>query len=140
MGIATQDPLLRKKFSGKPEHVINFFFLMAAEEIREYMASLGVRTMDELVGRADLLKVDPSTLNEKNKGLDLSGLLIPSKEINPESPLLKTIQHDHELSAALDNSLIRDSRPALEEGVPVRLEYPVTNLNRTVGTMLSYEI
>eukprot|EP00981_Chlorochromonas_danica_P010245 scaffold3058_cov165-Ochromonas_danica.AAC.36 len=139
VGIATQDPLLRKKFSGKPEYVINFFFLLA-EEVREYMAELGVRSLDELVGRADLLEVDQQVLHEKNKGLDLSGLLTTSYELNPKSPLKKTTQQNHMLESALDQQIIADARPALEEGVPVTLEYPVTNLNRTVGTMLSYHI
>lgn len=139
VGVATQDPLLRKKFSGKPEHVINFFFLLA-EEIREYMAELGVRTLDELVGRTDLLEVDNSVLHYKNKGLDLAALLIPAQQLNPNAKIRKSMEQDHELYNALDKVLIEKARPALEEGIPVTIESPVTNLNRSVGTMLSYEI
>jgi glutamate synthase domain-containing protein 3 len=139
VGVATQDPVLRQKFSGKPEYVVNFFFLLA-EEIREYMAELGVRSLDELVGRSDLLEVDSTVLHYKNQGLDLSALLIPAQQLNPSAPIRKAIEQDHELSAALDNLLIEQARPALEEGVPVKIESAVTNLNRTVGTMLSYHI
>lgn len=139
VGIATQDPLLRKKFAGKPEHVVNFFFLLA-EEIREYMAKVGVRTMDELVGRVDLLEEDPSTLHDANEGLNLSALLVPAQEMNPVAGIRKSMEQDHSLSVALDNELIKQAQPALNDGVPVVIESPVTNLNRTVGTMLSYHI
>ncbi len=139
VGVATQDPLLRKKFSGKPEHVVNFFFLLA-EEIREYMASLGIRSLDELVGRSDLLEVDDSVLHYKNKGLDLSALLIPAQQLNPIAKIKKNIDQDHELYNALDNMLIEKSHDALMNEKKVFIESDVTNLNRTVGTMLSYEI
>jgi glutamate synthase domain-containing protein 2/glutamate synthase domain-containing protein 1/glutamate synthase domain-containing protein 3 len=139
VGIATQDEELRKKFSGKPEHVINFFFLMA-EEIREYMAQLGVASMDELVGRADLLEVNHSVLHEKNKGLDLMSLLVTATDLNPGVGTRHAMLQDHQLDAALDNELIAQARPALEDGVPVSINSKVTNLNRTVGTMLSHEI
>jgi len=139
VGIATQDPLLRAKFSGKPESVVNFFFLLA-EEVREYMASLGVRTMDEMVGRTDLLEVNTAVLHEKNAGIDLSALLCPPSELNPSAGQTKSIQQDHLLHLALDNQLIEQARPALDEGVPVRIDCPVSNLDRTVGTMLSYHI
>ena len=139
VGIATQDPLLRKKFEGKPEYVVNFFFLLA-EEIREYMAKLGVRTIDELVGRSDLLEVDESVMHYKNKGLDLSALLVPAQQLNLAAPIKKAMDQDHELKIALDNYLISQSLLTLDSGVPVIIESEVTNLNRTVGTMLSYEI
>ena len=139
VGVATQDPVLRKKFSGKPEYVVNFFFLLA-EEIREYMASVGVRTIDELVGRADLLEVDESVLHYKSSGLDLSAVLVPAQQLNPKSALRKFDNQNHELELALDNMLLEKSKPALEEGIPVTIESPVTNLNRTVGTILSYNI
>ena len=139
VGVATQDPLLRKKFTGKPEHVVNFFFLLA-EEIREYMAELGVKSIDELVGRSDLLEVDPTTLHYKNKGLDLSALLVPAQQLNPKAGIVKSMQQDHELYNALDNELVKRAQPALNDGVPVHIEANVSNLNRTVGTMLSYEI
>lgn len=139
VGVATQDPELRKKFAGKPEHVINFFFLLA-EEIREYMAALGVRTIDELVGRADLLEVDQSVLHYKSKGLDLSGLLVAASQLNPGAGIRHLTTQDHELDKALDNKLMELSKPALESGVPVTIVSEVNNLNRTVGTMLSYQI
>jgi glutamate synthase (NADPH/NADH) len=139
VGIATQDPELRKMFAGKPEHVVNFFFLLA-EEVRGYLAQLGVRSIDELVGRADLLEMDHSALHEKNRGLDLSALLIPAQQLNPNAPIKKCVEQDHKLVDGLDNFLIAQARPALEEGIPVLIESPVNNLNRTVGTMLSYEI
>ena len=139
VGVATQDPLLRKKFSGKPEHVINFFFLLA-EEIRGYMAELGVRNLDELVGRADLLEIDASTLHDKNRGLDLSALLVPAGQLNPKARIRKNQNQDHGLDMALDAMFIKEAQPALNEGVPVSITSKVTNLNRTVGTMLSYHI
>jgi len=139
VGVATQDPLLRKKFSGKPEHVVNFFFLLA-EEMREYMAELGVRNIDELIGRTDLLEVDPAVLHYKSKGLDLSPLLTPAGTLNPGAGIKRSKEQDHELILALDNMLLEQARPVLESGVPVKIEAPITNLNRTVGTMLSYEI
>jgi len=139
VGVATQDPVLRKKFTGKPEYVINFFFLLA-EEVREYMAQLGVRHLDDLVGRADLLEVDESLLHYKTKDLDLSALLVPAQLLNPQAKTRKSIQQDHNLIQSLDNMLIEKAKPALEQGVSVLIESEVTNLNRTVGTMLSYEI
>jgi glutamate synthase domain-containing protein 2/glutamate synthase domain-containing protein 3 len=139
VGVATQDPLLRKKFTGKPEHVINFFWLLA-EEIREYMAQLGVKSLEELIGRTDLLEVDQNVLHYKNRGLDLSALLVPPSELHSSAGVVKQMEQDHELARALDNQFIEDAKPALNDGVPITLEYPVTNLNRTVGTMLSYEI
>ena len=137
--MATQDPLLRKKFNGKPEYVVNFFFLLA-EEIREYLAELGMKSVDELIGRSDLLELDPSALHYKNSGLDLSALLIPAQSLNPTAPIRKSIQQDHGIVNALDNELIAAAQPALQNMTPVRMDFPVTNLNRTVGTMLSYEI
>ena len=139
VGVATQDPLLRKKFSGKPEHVVNFFFLLA-EEMREYMAELGVRSIDELVGRTDLLEVDPAVLHYKSKGLDLSPLLTPASQLNPGAGIKRSKEQDHELGLALDNMLLEQAKPVFESGVPVKIEAPISNLNRTVGTMLSYEI
>ena len=140
VGIATQDPLLRKKFSGKPEHVVNFFFLLA-EEVRQHLAELGLRSVQEAVGRVELLEMDPSAVHEHNQGVDLSALLaVPHCDLNPKAGSTKAIEQDHGLEEALDNELIRLARPALEEGVPVTIDLPVTNLNRTVGTMLSYEI
>ena len=142
VGIATQDPLLRKKFSGKPEYVVNFFFLLA-EEIREYLALLGDKSIDELIGRTDFLEIDQSVLHYKNHGVDLSALLVSSKELtngNNNISIKKSIIQNHQLNEAFDNILIEKSKPALDEGIPVIIEATITNLNRTVGTMLSYEI
>lgn len=139
VGVATQDPLLRKKFSGKPEHVVNFFFLLA-EEIRQYLAELGMKSLDELIGRADLLEVDEKVLHYKNKGLDLSNLLVPAAQLNAKAPIKKAQNQDHGLVDALDNYFIQEAQPALNEGIPVTISSKVTNLNRTVGTMLSYHI
>merc|ERR1711871_1222321 len=139
VGIATQDPELRRKFSGKPEHVVNFFFMLA-EEVREYMASVGVRSIDELVGRTDLLEIDHNVMHYKNHGLDLSALLVQAQDLNPGAGIRKTVEQDHELEHALDNFLIERARPALDDGVPVVIESEITNLNRTAGTMLSHAI
>lgn len=139
VGVATQDPLLRKKFNGKPEYVINFFFLLA-EEIREYMAQLGVRNLDELVGRTDLLEVDPTALHYKNKGIDLSALLVPPQHLNPAARIVRVMNQDHLLDKALDKGFIELAKPALDRGDRVEITSEVSNVNRTVGTMLSYEI
>ena len=139
VGVATQDPVLRKKFSGKPEYVVNFFFLLA-EEIREYMAELGVKNLLELVGRTDLLEVDPTTLHYKNKGLDLSALLVPPQHLNPLAGITHQSLQDHLLDAALDKKLIEESKEAIAHGTRISITSEISNLNRTVGTMLSYEI
>lgn len=104
------------------------------------MAEMGVRSLDELVGRVDLLEVDQSVMHYKNKGLDLSALLVSAQQLNPVAIIRKATEQDHQLTVALDNELIIKAKPALEEGVPVYIESAVTNLNRTVGTMLSYHI
>ncbi|KAG8069239.1 hypothetical protein GUJ93_ZPchr0005g14739 [Zizania palustris] len=141
VGIATQDPVLRKKFAGKPEHVINYFFMLA-EEVREIMAQLGFRTMNEMVGRSDMLEVNPEVLkgNEKLQNIDLSQLLKPSAEISPGTVQYCVEKQDHGLDMALDNKLIALSGVALEKGVRVFIETPVRNTNRAVGTMLSHEV
>ncbi|GBG31016.1 Ferredoxin-dependent glutamate synthase [Hondaea fermentalgiana] len=152
VGIATQDPVLRKKFFGKPEYVINFLF-MVAEEVRTIMAQIGMRSVEEMVGRADLLEADPAVLSRSDKTqlMDLSKILIPSTQIARNSPLslvspdepvlmVKTIAQDHSLDKALDMEIIRQARPALEKMRPVQIELDIVNINRTVGTMLSYEI
>ncbi|RII83327.1 glutamate synthase-related protein [Neopusillimonas maritima] len=133
VGVATQDPVLRKKFSGKPEYVVNYFFFVA-EEVREIMAQLGIRTFDELIGRADLLNTAPAIDHWKAKGLDFSRVFetIPSNE-----PLYQTEDQDHGLDKALDHLLIERSKPAIEKGEKVSFITPVRNRNRTVGTMLS---
>ena len=139
VGIATQDPELRKKFKGKPEHVVNYLF-MVAEELRSIMAQLGVRTVNEMVGRVDLLKTDAAINHWKAAGLDLSAILEPAKVVFEGTEFYKTQDQDHGLEKALDNELIRRARPALETGEKVYIEHEVINTNRVVGTMLSNEV
>ena len=141
VGVATQDPVLREKFAGEPENVINFFF-MVAEEMRELMSEMGFRTVNEMIGRSDMLEVDNEVIsaNEKLQGIDLSLLLKPSAEIRPEAPQFCIQKQDHGLDMALDQKLIELSQPALAKKVPVYLETEIVNVNRAVGTMLSHEV
>ncbi|MEX0739086.1 MAG: glutamate synthase large subunit [Pseudohongiella sp.] len=139
VGIATQDPELRKKFKGQPEHVVNYLF-MVAEELREIMAKLGIRTLNEMVGRVDLLESNIAIDHWKAKGLDLSKILAPAKAVFPNTGTYQTIAQDHGLDKALDNQLIEMAAPALEKGEKVDIELPVININRVVGTMLSNEV
>jgi len=138
VGIATQDPELRKKFAGKPEHVINYFFFVA-EQVREIMAKLGFRRMDEMIGRSDMLDMRAGIDHWKAKGLDYSQLLY-----HPEAPSRVgrrcMIAQDHGLDQALDAKLIDHARPAIENGTPVEITLPIRNVHRTVGAMLSGEI
>jgi glutamate synthase domain-containing protein 3 len=138
VGVATQDPVLRKRFSGKPEHVVNYFFFVA-EEIRELMAQLGIRRFDDLVGRADLLDMHHGIDHWKAKGLDFSKIF-HQPQVGPEVARRHCEAQDHELARALDNRLIELAQPALERGEKVRIEMPIRNVNRTVGTMLSGEV
>ncbi|MGH7897405.1 MAG: glutamate synthase-related protein, partial [Candidatus Binatia bacterium] len=138
VGIATQDPVLRKKFEGKPEHVVNFM-LFIAEELREIMAELGFRTVDEMVGRVDLLEPREAIEHWKAKGVDLTPVL--HKPDVPADVAIHCVEsQDHGLDKALDNRLIELAAPALERRQPVEIELPVRNVNRTVCTMLSAEI
>ncbi|KAL5719198.1 alanine dehydrogenase [Ranunculus cassubicifolius] len=141
VGIATQDPVLREKFAGEPEHVINFLFMLA-EEVREIMSELGFRNIIEMVGRSDMLEVDPEVVknNEKLENIDLSLLLKPAAEIQPEAAQYCVQKQDHGLDMALDQKVITLSEGALERGLPVYVEVPVRNVNRAVGTMLSHEV
>ncbi len=139
VGIATQDPELRKKFKGQPEHVVNYLF-MVAEEARELMAKLGVKTLDGLIGRVDLLEANKAIQHWKADGLDLTPLLKPAENKNPDSPQFCVMKQDHRLELALDNSLIEQSQPALENKEKVQIKTPIININRTVGTTLSHEI
>ncbi|XVF53410.1 hypothetical protein PTKIN_Ptkin05aG0097500 [Pterospermum kingtungense] len=141
VGIATQDPVLREKFAGEPEHVINFFFMLA-EELREIMSQLGFRTLNEMVGRSDMLEVDKEVLstNEKLQNIDLSLLLRPAADIRPEAAQYCIQKQDHGLDMALDQKLINLSKASLEKGLPVYIETPICNVNRAVGTMLSHEV
>ncbi len=139
VGIATQDPDLRKKFTGKPEHVVNYLF-MVAEEARGIMASLGFRTFNEMVGRVDMLDTVDALVHWKMQGIDLSPVLTPATKKNAETEVFCTKKQNHGLERALDNQLIALAQPAIREGKKVRGEFNIKNTNRTVGTMLSHEI
>ncbi len=138
VGVATQDPVLRARFTGQPEHVINYFFFVA-EELREIMAQLGVRTLNEMIGRVDLLDMRKALQHWKAKGVDLSRILhqvVPA----PGVKIWNSERQDHGLEAALDHDLIAAAKPAIESGQAVRLERKIQNVNRTAGAMLSGEI
>jgi glutamate synthase domain-containing protein 2/glutamate synthase domain-containing protein 1/glutamate synthase domain-containing protein 3 len=138
VGIATQDPELRKKFKGKPEHVVNYFFFVA-EECRKIMAQLGFRTMNEMIGRADVLKFSPLPEHWKAKHLDFSRVLHVAKAWD-DSTLHHSKTQDHGLDGALDHVLMEKAAPALEKKEKVRFAVDIKNVNRTVGTMLSSEL
>jgi glutamate synthase (NADPH/NADH) len=160
VGIATQDPVLRAKFQGQPEQVINFFYYVA-EELRGIMAKLGLRTINEMVGRADLLKVDDSLRNPKTANIDLSAILKPAWKMRPGVATFKARPQDHKLYVRLDNRFIDERRvlsatervrtqdidfvailsePALTKGLPVRIECDVVNTDRALGTTLSNRV
>jgi glutamate synthase (NADPH/NADH) large chain len=133
VGVATQDPVLRKKFQGKPEHVVNFFFFIA-EEVREIMAQLGIRKFDDLIGRADLLDMRSGVEHWKAQGLDFTRVF---HQTQSDAEVHQTEEQDHGLAGALDHLLIERSKPALERGEKVSFIVPVRNRNRTIGAMLS---
>jgi glutamate synthase (NADPH/NADH) large chain/glutamate synthase (ferredoxin) len=135
VGVATQDPVLRKKFTGKPEHVVNYFFFVA-EEARQIMAQLGIRKFDELIGRSDLLDMKQGVEHWKAKGLDFSRLLA-RPQVPADVPFLHVENQEHGLEKAFDNVLIAKSQPAIDKGERVRILENVRNVNRTVGAMLS---
>jgi glutamate synthase (NADPH/NADH) large chain len=135
VGVATQDPVLRRKFTGQPEHVVNFFFFIA-EELRELMAQIGIRRVDELIGRVDLLDMRQGIEHWKARGLDYSRIF-HAPERFPGDPLMHCETQDHGLDKALDKKLIELAKPALEKGKKVKIDLPVRNINRTVGAMLS---
>jgi glutamate synthase (NADPH/NADH) large chain len=138
VGVATQDPVLRQRFSGQPEHVVNYFFFVA-EEARQLMAELGIHKFDELIGRTDLLDMKKGIAHWKARGLDFSRIFyMPT--VPAEVARLHCESQDHGIDKALDRQLIEKARPALERGEKVSFEVPVKNLNRTAGTMLSHEV
>ncbi len=138
VGVATQNPELRKRFTGRPEFVVTFFEFLALQ-VREYLARLGLRTLEEAVGRAELLDTAAAVEHWKAAGLDLAPVLhIP--ELEPGAARRAITGQDHGLERALDNTLIQLAEGALADGTPVTLELPVRNVNRTVGTMLGYEV
>ncbi|MCH7577367.1 MAG: glutamate synthase large subunit, partial [Chloroflexi bacterium] len=138
VGIATQNPELRKRFEGKPEHVINFFRFIA-EEVREIMAQLGFRKFEEMIGRSDLLDTRRAIDHWKARGLDLSAILY-RPDVGSEVARRRVIPQDHGLERALDQELLKLAAPALERAEPVTIELPIRNVNRTVGTILGSEL
>jgi glutamate synthase domain-containing protein 2/glutamate synthase domain-containing protein 3 len=135
VGVATQDPVLRRKFTGQPEHVVNYFFFVA-EEVRELMAQLGFRSFDEMIGRADLLDMRAGVAHWKARGLDFSRVF-HQPQMPPEVARSLKEAQDHGLARALDHRLIAAAQPALEKKQPVRLTQRIRNANRSVGAMLS---
>jgi glutamate synthase (NADPH) large chain len=138
VGVATQDPLLRKKFAGRPEHVVNFFFFVA-EEVRQIMAQLGIRTFDELIGRVDLLDTKKGVAHWKARGLDFARVF-HQPAVGADVPRHQTEVQDHGLERALDVKLIAKSKDAIERGEKVQFMQDVRNVNRSVGAMLSGEL
>jgi glutamate synthase (NADPH/NADH) large chain len=138
VGVATQDPVLRKRFTGQPEHVINYFFFVA-EELRVIMANLGFRTLNEMIGRVDKLNMNKAVSHWKAKGIDLARILY-SVTPKPGVAIHHNEKQNHGLESALDHDLIAASLPSIENGQPVRLERSVRNVDRTVGAMLSGEV
>ena len=138
VGVATQDPVLRKKFKGQPEHVVNFFFFIA-EELREYMAQLGIRRFNDLIGRSDLLDMRRGIEHWKARGLDFSKIF-HAPAMPADVARFNVEKQDHGLDKALDHRLIELAQPALERREKVTIEMPIRNVNRTVGTMLSSEV
>jgi len=138
VGIATQSPELRKRFAGKPEFVEHFFEFVA-EEVREYLARLGLRSIEEAIGRVDLLDVMAATDHYKAKGLDLTPVLAPPDEGPPTDRYCRQAQ-DHGLDRALDHRFLDACRPAIEEGRRVEMSLPIANVDRTVGTLLGHAV
>ncbi|SFM19352.1 glutamate synthase-related protein [Variovorax sp. OV329] len=135
VGVATQDPVLRKKFSGRPEHVVNYFFFVA-EEVRQIMAQLGIRKFDDLIGRADLLDMRKGIEHWKARGLDFSRLFA-QPQVPADVPRFHVDKQDHGLEKSLDVKLIEKSRPAIDKGEKVQFIEVARNVNRSVGAMLS---
>lgn len=140
VGVATQDPELRRKFSGKPEHVVNYLF-MVAEEARQIMSKLGFRAIDEMIGRVDILEPTKAIEHWKVDGLDLTSMLVPATSLRSDAETRQTIGQDHGLEKSLDYTvLVPQAKPALEHGQKVRIDHEICNVHRTVGTILSHEI
>jgi glutamate synthase (NADPH/NADH) large chain len=140
VGIATQDPDLREKFTGKPEHVVNYLF-MVAEEARRLMAKLGFRTIEEMVGHSEVLQTDAAIKHWKADGLDLTSVLMPANKPHDGVDVICVRAQDHGLEKSLDlTTLLAAAAPAIKDGSPVCIQSPIVNINRTVGTILSNEI
>ncbi len=138
VGVATQDPVLRAKFAGKPEHLVNYFFFVA-EELRQIMGQLGIRTYDELIGRVDLLDKSRAITHWKSQGLDFTKILY-QPVVGPEILTKHADEQNHGLDTALDHKLIAQARVALDKGERISFISPIRNVNRTVGAMLSGEV
>jgi len=139
VGIATQDPQLRKMFTGQPEHVINYLY-MVAEEVREIMASLGFRTINEMVGHCEVLEYDSSITHWKLKHLNLSKILTPASQLRDNVDTYCKIPQQHGIEFQLDNEMVRESQDAIQNGKPVRLNFEIQNIDRAFGTILSHEV
>src|ERR1700716_685464 len=135
VGVATQDPLLRRRFTGQPEHVINYFFFVA-EEVREIMAGLGYRTFNEMVGQTQMLDQSTLVAHWKAKGLDFSKLFVRQKEL-PGQKIYHAERQNHHLEAVLDRTLIEKAKAAIDRGAPVKIETEINNTDRSAGAMLS---
>ncbi|KAJ2895576.1 glutamate synthase [Zalerion maritima] len=139
VGIATQDEELRKKFTGTPEHVINFFYYIA-NELRAIMAKLGFRTINEMVGHVEVLKVRDDLRTNKTQNIDLSLILTPAHKLRPGVATFNVRKQDHRLYVRLDNKLISEAELTLDKGLPSRIECDIVNTDRAMGTSLSYHI
>ena len=138
VGIATQDPELRKNFKGKPEHVVNFMYFVA-EELREIMAKLGFRTVDEMVGQSQKINMEDAIKNYKTKGINLSKILY-KPNVSESTPIKNTTTQDHNLEDVIDFKILKEAKLAVEKKVKMSLTYDIKNTDRTVGTILSNEI
>jgi glutamate synthase domain-containing protein 3 len=138
VGIATQDPELRRKFTGKPEHVINFMFFLA-EEVRQFMAQMGFHKFEEMVGQTQMLEFTDLSGHWKAKSLDLS-VILHKPHVGANVAIRNVQKQDHGLDKALDNKLLKLAAPAIERGERVEADLPIMNTNRTVGAILSSEI
>ncbi len=139
VGVTTQNPVLRKRFKGTPEHVINYLFLVA-EEVREILAKLGFQRLQDAVGRCDLLVRRDVPGPGAGDSLDLTPILTPARPSDPQTPVVKRRAQVHHLEEILDQQLLRLAKPALEAGEPVMIEMPIRNVNRTTGTLLSHHV
>jgi hypothetical protein len=143
VGVATQDPVLRKKFKGMPEHVQNFLW-MVGEEVRETMAMLGIKTVNELVGRTDLLEFDESLRTEKTKYLDLTPIITPALQlpglINPNAGVYNTTKQDHQLEKHIDTEIMPKVRNAIDTKKPVVVDMEIINVQHSCGTTIGNEI
>jgi len=138
VGVATQDPELRKRFTGQPEHIVNYFFLVA-EDVRRWMAKLGFRRINDMIGRSDRLDMQPAITHWKAQGLDFSRIFY-KPQVDGSTAVYRSEFQEHGLDKALDHVLIREAEPALEHAKPVIIHTPILNINRTFGAMLSGEV